>query len=390
MRDKKLSRKIGILTYHYVINDGAILQAYSLSNALKKFYYNDKVEIINYSFLRLECSYLLNILAKKPNIKAIIKEISRYINLKIFIRKNLALSNRKLVTDNHEKALAFIKEKYNLIIIGSDEVFYTSRQPFPNIYWLDPKLKCKKIAFAVSANRTDINKLTNEKIWMKYSLEGFDFISVRDNHTFNLIKSLNIKNIKKIMKAPDPTFIYQIKKTNVIEKLINSGINLNKPILGIILSDKKLSAAIKRYYKKKGYQIIALSIFNSYADINLYNKINPFEFADVFRYFTFCITDGFHGTIFCLKNKIPFISVDHSDIYLKSESKIYSLLKDFSLIESNYINIKKIKYNFKIFFNKAEKAQENLDYNKLSQNLEKMKENNYALIKKIGHLLDSK
>jgi len=383
-----LSRKIGILTYHYVINEGAILQAYSLSNALKKFYYNDKVEIINYSFLRLELAYLFSIVAKNPYLKAIIKEISRYINFKIFIRNNLTLSNRKLITDNYEKALEFIKDKYNLIIIGSDEVFnINKRQPFPTIFWLDPKLKCKKATFAVSANRMDINKLTNEKIWMKHSLEGFDFISVRDNHTFNLIKSLNIKNIKKIMKIPDPTFMYQIKKTNVIEKLINSGINLNKPILGIMLSDKKLSAAVQQYYKKKGYQIIAISNFNSYADINLGNKINPFEFAEVFRYFTFCITDRFHGTIFCLKNKIPFISVDHADIYLTIESKIYSLLKDFSLLESNYINIKKVKYNFEIFFNKAEKAQVNLDYNKLSHNLEKMKEDSYDLIKMIGELL---
>jgi len=133
--------------------------------------------------------------------------------------------------------------------------------------------------------------------------------------------------------------------------------------------------------------MIALSNFNSYADINLGNKINPFEFAEVFRYFTFCITDRFHGTIFCLKNKIPFISVDHADIYLTTESKIYNLLKDFSLLESNYINIKKVKYNFEIFFNKAEKAQVNLDYNKLSHNLEKMNEDSYAFIKKIGDLL---
>ncbi len=383
-----MSRKIGILTYHYVINEGAILQAYSLSTAFKKVYYNDKVEIINYSFLRLELMYWLSIVARLPNLKAVIKEISRHINFKIFIRNNLTLSNSKLITDIHEKALTFIKDKYNLIIIGSDEVFNINKwQPFPNIFWLDPKLKCKKATYAVSANRMDINKLTNEKTWMKYSLEGFDLISVRDNHTFNLIKSLNVKHIKNIMKIPDPTFMYQIKKTNVIEKLINSGITLTKPILGIMLSDKKLSAAVYQYYKKKGYQIIALSMFNAYADINLGNSINPFEFAEVFRYFTFCITDRFHGTIFCLKNKIPFISVDHEDIYLLIESKIYSLLKDFSLLESNYINIKKVKYNYEIFFKKAEKAQENLDYNKLSQNLEKMKEDSYAFIEKIDDLL---
>ncbi len=391
-----MSRKIGILTYHYVINDGAILQAYSLSNALQKIFPEDHVYIIDYRSRISKFLCLLSIFLKIPYPKVRKKKIYRYINFKNFIKNNLPLSNRKLTTDNYYKCLSFIDGKYDLIITGSDEVFAIMKsiknfRPFPNIYWLNPRLKCKKVTFAVSANRTDFNTLTDrQKGWMKYSLEGFDLISVRDNNTFNMINLLKSKNMKKIMKIPDPTFMYQFKNTKVREKLINSGVDLNKPILGLLLNDKKLNKAVHQYYKRKKYQIIALGGFNSIADINLGDKINPFEYAEVFRYFTFCITESFHGTIFSLKNKIPFISVDHEDIYLTVESKIYSLLKDFSLIENNYINIKKAKYNFDVFFDKAEKAQENLDYNKLSQNLEKMKENSYAFIEKIGQLLDSK
>ena len=41
--------KIGIITYHRATNYGAVLQAYSLVNRLKKDFPNDTIEIIDYS-----------------------------------------------------------------------------------------------------------------------------------------------------------------------------------------------------------------------------------------------------------------------------------------------------------------------------------------------------
>lgn len=379
--DKKL-KKVGILTYHYVINEGAILQAHSLSVALRKYF--DNVEIIDYRPRRTEIMYLLKyIVSKNP-----IVSFQRYFRSKIFIRDELPLSKRKLTTDNYDKALGFLKGRYDLIVVGSDEVWKIScLRPFPNIYWLSPKLDCKKIAFAVSANTLNYHKLTTkEKNWIKDSLESFHFIGVRDRHTFDFVKSLGIKNVDKLIEVPDPTFVYQIKNTHVKEYLIKSGIDLEKPVLGILLSDEKLGTEFIRHYRIKGYQVIALSSFNRHADVNLIGKLDPFEWAEVFKYFTFCVTDRFHGTIFCLKNKRPFISIDHSKRYLTLESKIYSLLRDFSLLD-NYINT---NHDSGGFLDKAEQSQKNWNVNKVTQKLDQMEKKCHASIKRIVEVLDNK
>ena len=382
-------KKIGILTHHYVINDGAILQAYSVLTALKKYFGDNCVEIIDYRPIRTEISYFAAIFSEK-NPTAIINKFRRYLRLKCFIRNELQLSKRKIITGDYDKALNLLKGRYDLIVIGSDEVWKISKmRPFPNLYWPDPKLDCKKIAFAASADKTNSNKLTKEKNWMKTSLEGFDLIGVRDEHTFDLVKSIGIKNINKLIKVPDPTFMYQIKNTDVKKRLIESGIDLKKPILGILLYDKKLSAEVRRHYRTKGYQIVALSIFNRYADVNLIDKLNPFEWAEVFKYLTFCITDSLHGTIFCLKNETPFISVSHSKIYLRLENKIYSLLRDFSPLD-HHINIRKTNYDFDIFFEKAEQVQKNWDADKVKPQLDQMEKKCYAFIKRIGEVLENK
>ena len=50
--------KIGILTFHQSVNNGAVMQAYSLSKRLKSEYPNDEIEIINNRVHELRfCSY---------------------------------------------------------------------------------------------------------------------------------------------------------------------------------------------------------------------------------------------------------------------------------------------------------------------------------------------
>ena len=94
---------------------------------------------------------------------------------------------------------------------------------------------------------------------------------------------------------------------------------------------------IFNHFRKKGYQIISLGYFNSWADISLY-KLTPFEWVNVFKYFSVCLTDTFHGSIFSAKAKIPFVTVDSDQTYNKYESKTLSLMKDLDLL-NNYYNL---------------------------------------------------
>ena len=53
----------------------------------------------------------------------------------------------------------------------------------------------------------------------------------------------------------------------------------------------------------------------------------------MYKYFDLVITSSFHSTIFSLKNNIPFVTVDTKAAYNSCESKTFSLLEEFNLLE---------------------------------------------------------
>lgn len=53
--------KIGILTFHQSVNNGAVMQAYSLSKRLKKEYPEAEVEIIDYRRESVDNSYAFSL-----------------------------------------------------------------------------------------------------------------------------------------------------------------------------------------------------------------------------------------------------------------------------------------------------------------------------------------
>ncbi len=340
-----MNKNIGILTYHHVMNDGAILQAYSQAKTIQECLDSYEVDIINYRIKAVEIEEFKSYFYR-PILRFDISRIKRYVHFKKFINHELPLSYEGLISDDYEKAIRFVKDKYDVIIVGSDEVWKSicesgrTKRPFPNIYWLSPELNCKKIAMAASANRCDYRKISkkNREIGRKL-LQDFDFLGVRDQHTVDFVSSLGICD-KEVHKVPDPTFSFELTEDyhkTVKNKLTAKGLNLNEPILcfrtGTGSGEKdNLCKKATQYFKDRGYQTMSIGGYNRYADHNLGHIFNPFEWAHVYKFFDFCITDRFHGTIFSLKNGTPFLSIEDDEYYKRIRSKIVDLLEDFSMM----------------------------------------------------------
>jgi polysaccharide pyruvyl transferase WcaK-like protein len=330
--------KIGIVTYTNAINNGAILQAKGLYKKLEKEFPKAKIEFINHYSLNMEIYELLK--CSKLFSKKIFFNLRRYLIFKLFISKFLKLS-RKRYFGSYKTIVKKINENYNsndLIICGSDSIWKLSKSkllpPFPNIYWLSNKIKAKKISYAASAYQYDKKIFLKEKNNIKRILNSYKLISVRDSDTLNMVTSLNLN--KNIYKVPDPAFFYEIQKTKASKKLINKGIDLKKPILALITNNKDIEIKnVIKYFKSKDFQIIGLSMYSSLVDYNLGDELNPAEWAEVFKYVSFCITDRFHGAIFCMRNKTPFIALEIGNLD-KSRSKKYQLLSDFGILDCYY------------------------------------------------------
>ena len=330
-------KRLGILTYHHVINDGALLQAYCLSQRLKKHFPDYAVEIIDYRPLSIEIRDFLIAFHPFQDFRALFEKARRYRNLRCFMKNRLPLSQKRKVTDHYSSGIHFLKNNYDAVVVGSDEVWKIEKghfvRTFPNPYWLSKDLSCKKIAYAASAHKLAAQDLKPEQTaWIKDQIRHFDLIGVRDRHTRQFIEGLGLPHSEPLWKLPDPAFGSEIPEQPVREKAKRLGVDFTKPLLAITFNEKRIKKDFFSYFKKQGYQMIALTAFNPYADVQLAGKLNPFEWASLFQHLKLCLTHLYHGTILSLKNGVPVLGFDYSND-LRYESKMRDLFGDFDLLD---------------------------------------------------------
>ncbi|MCP4140509.1 MAG: polysaccharide pyruvyl transferase family protein [Chloroflexi bacterium] len=331
--------KMRILSFHHIPNNGAFLFAYSLLELLQQEFGEFDVKILDYKSNRLAIYEYLKRFKFFQKIPLFYMRRARIWKEHLKIHLNMD-SNFPHFTG--EKALQkYFSNQYAALVVGMDTwciINGTERPKFPNIYWLPEKISIPKIAYGVSAYHSDINLIQNSTKKIESYLNSFDIIGARDRYTYELVQKYRSRDDGLVEMIPDPTFTYEIKTSGVLSKLQALGIDMDRPTLGLLFfGDNFLSNEILSHYKAKGYQILAMSMYNAVADYNLGHILSPFEWAEAFRYLSFCISDRFHGTIFCLLNQIPFICLEKERHLPKKQSKIYDLLTTFGL-ETCYQN----------------------------------------------------
>lgn len=322
-----------ILSFHHITNYGAFLFAYSLLRLLQADLTPADVKIIDYRSPRLAIYESLKRFKIFQSIPLFYNRRSRL--WQEMTRRYLDLDTNFPRFASQKELQRYWGEYYNGLVVGMDVwclTHGTERPLFPNIYWLPEKIGIPKVAYGVSgynSNRSLIDRHRNE---ITSYLNDFDIIGARDRFTLEMVLKHRTRTTGLVAQVPDPAFLYKIKPTGIREKLVQVGIDFNRPILGLLLfGNARFSEVIQQYYHTRGYQIIGLSMYNPKVDLNLGHILTPFEWAEIFRLCTFCITDRFHGTIFCLKNRIPFISLEKDNHLPPSQSKILDLLSSFDL-----------------------------------------------------------
>lgn len=318
--------RIGILTFHQSVNNGAVMQAYSLSKRLKEQYPNAEVEIINYRMTSVDrtYSYFFSDYFKVSSLKEFIKKTLDLIidpkllkrlrhRTKVFndCQHKLPLSKDVIISDDTKQLNEHIEKNYDLLVVGSDAVWNYVTRGFPNAYFPDSNLKVKKLSYAASCYGMDFFTIPdNEKKQICKIFSDFDFIGVRDEATENFVKWSGCKIIPQ--HTCDPTVFLDVEDLPIDvdllkKKLLKRGFDFTKPSIGMMGNDKMLKM-IKKLYSNK-YQIVSLYNFVKGADVNLYD-LEPYEWAYVFRYFKVTFTTFFHGTLLSLRNGTPVICID--------------------------------------------------------------------------------
>ena len=303
----KKYRKVGIITFHWAHNYGAVLQAYALCQYIKtrlkhepciidfrtfrqqKVNTNFKWPPFNRHFVKAFGVLLLRLL----RIKALRKRSQRFSN---FIKENLTCS-RHLSTYNE---LNSSKLELDAVVSGSDQVFNAEILPHDELlaYLLIPfaASKFRLIAYAPSFGNTDLSQETKKEI--SKPLQDFHFLSAREAPGQRLLQELTGKSIPLVL---DPVFLVSRQAWMNIASQVKA---IPKPyILCYALNGREALGGIANKVKSIlniPIVMITAKVRNRIkADVALFD-VGPREFVWLFENANFVVTDSFHGTAFSI------------------------------------------------------------------------------------------
>lgn len=330
----KTNISCGIITMHRVINYGSVLQALALQETLCLL--GGNALIIDYVYPESNSASISKTVIRK------VKEFCALILARIGIRTNCSnnyfkrksfelFRKRYLKTTKKEYSrddLALLKDlDFDVFITGSDQVWNPKHMLQHTAFLLSfVKNNSRKVAFSASS-ATVLFQPSEIKILTKY-LSQYRSISVREQHTAKRLEEISGK---KIFTTCDPTLLLDEKQwQNYIDN------NALKPydnyIFVYILSYEinpypYLFDLISEIKNKYNLPIIAMGdvdALKSYFGIKCITYASPSDFLNIIRNANLVITSSYHGTIFSLIFKRPFISLIQKNI--STDSRAYSLL----------------------------------------------------------------
>lgn len=362
--------KIGILTFHRSINNGAFMQCYSLSKKLQQEFPNDVVEVIDYhmprvdkiaydtslrGLLRGSLRKKIRVIAQFPfEVQALRQKRQRK---EAFERalKYLPLSSEQFYDDNPAKMFEYIDNNYDVVVAGSDAIWNYNLRGYPNPYFLSRELKAIKMSYAASCYGMNYDNIPQCQIAEIQSiLNTYNFIGVRDTESEKMLKFVG--GVVNPIHTCDPTFFLDVNalpidKSSFESKLKQKGFDFNRRTIGI-MGNEAMCRMIRKMFGKQ-YQLVSLYNYNKLCDVNL-NDITPIEWAYAFRYFNVTVTTYFHGTLLSLRNGVPVVSIALQTEYSsKHETKVHDVLRRLGLLdcyfETEYktTNIEPIKSKIK-------------------------------------------
>ena len=367
--------RCGILTYHFVGNEGALWQAHALCHYLRAQFCEHTFEIIDYRHA-----------TKHQSIRAMG-------NPAALARRESVIAGfmgpERIESDGPGELFQMLKRRYDAVIVGSDVVwqfdrprsFFSrwraagekvgglrpSRQsayayardvknwgrriwqaatrpdprriPFPNAYWLSPELPQRKAAFAVSIGYSNYRRIPAAlRETMRHYLEAFDFISVRDQSTQSFLAAVDARLGQRAQLTPDPAWLFEAELPDVEGLLRRFGIEPGRRYAGVLFPPRgffgeRLLQWIMPALRERGFRTVSVIDPNPGTDIDLASEIlTPFEWWSVIRSLDFLFTVRTHPSIAALMYGTPLCNVDITAMLNRSaHSKSMDMLETFGL-----------------------------------------------------------
>ncbi len=361
--------KIGILTHYYgSTNCGGCLQAYALCEFLNNQGFDaeqicyDMLNPQNYTFF----STIKNITSKTAGEKInrifskdqpVREDVAEILEIRtnsfINFRENITKHSDKIIVDT---TVSQIKNDYDAFITGSDQVW--NYEWFHEPYYLNFVSAKLKIAYATSLGHSTL--MLRHKSFLRKALADFTAVSVRENHSLNLIQNLSPVLVSRTC---DPTLLLE---RNDWDKVCSDRLCEDDYIFCYFLGNSKTQRDLAQEYATKyNLKIVTppylLGTFREcdehFGDIKIAD-VSPENFISLIKHAKYVFTDSFHAMLFAgiyQKQYFVFNREGESDM----SSRIYTLTSLYETQERfcnkpEHINIdylsslKKIDYTRKL------------------------------------------
>ena len=340
--------KAGIITLHFSVNYGAVLQCLALTEILKKD--GVEVQVINYypnyakyyweprkKYLDaikdgILASYKANGKIKDNVVVRCLKALKyahsmncksdfyrgKYEAFNKFRREYLPLTDEIVDISGLEKL------SFDLLITGSDQVWnsdYTNYS-FDKAYFLNfGKKNVFRIAYAVSTHLYENNEKWIELLRL---IKNIDVISVREENVCKKINEISGQN--KAVTVLDPTLLLSASDWSRFEKPCAQQ---QEYILVYCLHEHDLCLRYLEKIKNFSKRLAVIDISpNKISDASIWKgDCDPGEFLSLVHRAKIVITDSFHGTVFSVIYNKEFISISQNTV----DTRICDLLNSVGL-----------------------------------------------------------
>lgn len=323
---------IGIITFHWAANHGAILQAYALCRFLKQKY-QANVQIIDYYPKHMEHTLFNALRRLRPSaILQGIREVKKDKCLKEF-REKLPLttrfySNKQLIDEGL---------KMDVLITGSDQIWNPSFLRYGEeggapVYYLNfGDGKAKKLA--VSASFGCKTFPDDCKSIVKQLLDQFAGIGVRENTGIEILRSFDIQG--GVVTADPTALLSGDEYINISSKCPSIPAN-------------SVTKMILRRQSKKNKELIS-KVSSKFSNGRIFDLefLSMQEWLAAIKNSKIVITNSFHCVMMCLKLHTPFVVILEDGLSSGMNDRFMTLLDRFGLTdrviksEDDLINISK-------------------------------------------------
>lgn len=303
--------KIGILTFHWATNYGAVLQTYALQSFLESI--GHEVTIINYKPRNFDNSIWRYIINRNFMHHALYCEgLKKESAIVPFREKYLNLTNRVYrltkITD--------VTHNLDMVISGSDQVLNPSfllngegRRIPSAAYYLGFSFKGVKVGYAVSFGCTEFP--VNALSLAKQNITNFDKIGVREETGIEIVKAMGREDA---VLVPDPTLLLGSES---YKKLAEDSQAQTPEIYKYCFFIRNIEARKEQLSSFFGDNVLWN---NDDANYSLNDWLRKIKNA------SFVVTDSFHCMVMCLKLHKPFVVVTANKGNVGMNDRFYTLL----------------------------------------------------------------